>query len=225
MISSALLIAAALLIGAIPSGYIAARLARGIDIRRYGSGNVGASNVIRHVGARVGLLTGAFDCIVKGALTVAVGRWLGLEAWALSAAAFAAIAGHCWSPFIGFTGGRGVATGIGAAVGLGMWSEILILGVTIFAVGRMLTRDTALWVLAGTAALPIVALSPPIAQPVQTVLSAAVIALLLMAKRLTANWERPETEYPLRSVLIYRLIWDRDVPKRVEWTGRSPVER
>ena len=225
MLASAILIVGAFLIGAIPSGYIAARLARGIDIRRYGSGNVGASNVIQHVGARTGLLTGAFDCLIKGCLPVLVGGWLGLGAWTLSAAAFAAVAGHCWSPFIGFTGGRGVAAGIGAAAGLGMWTEILILGVSIFLIGRMLTRDTALWVLAGMAALPIVALAPPDAQTAQTALSAAVIVLLIMAKRLTANWERPKTEYPLRNVLLYRLIWDRDVPKRVEWTGRSPAER
>lgn len=225
MFASISLVAGAFLIGAIPSGYIAARLARGIDIRRYGSGNVGASNVIRHVGARVGLLTGAFDCLIKGALAVAAVGWLGMDGWTQSAAAFAAVAGHCWSPFIGFTGGRGVATGIGAAVGLGMWSEILMLAVSIFAIGRLLTRDTALWVLAGMAALPLVALAPPDMQTAQIALSAAIIVALIMAKRLTANWERPQSAYPLRNVLVYRLIWDRDVPKSVEWTGRDPAER
>ena len=223
MLASALLIAGAFLTGSIPSGYISARLARGIDIRRYGSGNVGASNVIRHVGVWNGLLTGAFDCLIKGALPVVVGSRLEMDAWTLSAAAFAAIAGHCWSPFLGFTGGRGVATGIGAAVGLGMWLEILILGVSIFLIGRLLTRDTALWTLAGMAALPLAALA--LGKPVQIAQSAAVIVLLIAVKRLTANWERPKTEYALRNVLLYRLVWDRDVPKRVEWTGRNPAER
>ena len=224
MLASALLIAGAFLTGSIPSGYISARLARGIDIRRYGSGNVGASNVIRHVGVWNGLLTGAFDCLVKGAMPVAVGRyWLEMDEWTLSAAAFAAIAGHCWSPFLGFTGGRGVAAGIGAAVGLGMWLEILILGVSIFLIGRLLTRDTALWTLAGMAALPLAALA--LGKPAQTAQSAAIIVLLIAVKRLTANWERPKTEYALRNVLLYRLVWDRDVPKRVEWTGRNPAER
>ena len=223
MLASGFLIAAAFLIGAVPSGYISARLARGIDIRRYGSGNVGASNVVRHVGVRIGLLTGAFDCVVKGALPVLIGRWLGMDGWTLSAAAFAAVAGHCWSPFLRFTGGRGVATGIGAAVGLLMWREILILGVTIFLIGRLMTRDTALWTLAAMIALPLAALA--FGQPALTVQSAAVIVALIAVKRLTANWERPKTQYPLRNVLLYRLIWDRDVPKRVEWTGRSPVER
>ena len=222
MLASAILIAAAFLVGAIPSGYISARLARGIDIRRYGSGNVGASNVIRHVGVWNGLLTGAFDCLVKGALPVAIGSRLGMDGWTLSAAAFAAVAGHCWSPFLGFTGGRGVATGIGAAVGLGMWAEILLLGVSIFIIGRLMTRDTALWTLAAMIALPLAALV--FGQPAQTVQSAAVIVSLIAVKRLTANWERPKTQYPLRNVLLYRLIWDRDVPKRVEWTGRSPVD-
>ena len=223
MLPSALLIAAAFLVGSIPSGYISARLARGIDIRRYGSGNVGASNVIRHVGVWNGLLTGAFDCLVKGALPVLIGSRLGMDGWTLSAAAFAAVAAHCWSPFLGFTGGRGVATGIGAAVGLGMWAEILLLGVSIFIIGRLMTRDTALWTLAAMIALPLAALA--FGQPAQTVQSAAVIVSLIAVKRLTANWERPKTQYPLRNVLLYRLIWDRDVPKRVEWTGRSPVER
>ena len=203
-----------------PSGYLAARFAVQIDIRKYGSGNVGASNVMEHVNPWAGVLIGAFDCIVKGALPVLAGGWLGLDIWTQCAACFVSIAAHNWSPFLGFTGGRGVATAIGGALALTMWREILILGLIIFLIGRLMTRDTGFWTFIALLALPPTTLA--FGQRWEIALAAAIIALLLLAKRLTANWERPPSGYGLGRVLLYRLIWDRDVPKRVEWTDRRP---
>ncbi len=218
--AAALTILGAYLLGSIPTAYLVARFSAGIDIREYGSGNIGASNVVAHVGLWTGLSQGAFDCLAKGVLPVVAGGLLGVELWALCAAGLAAVAGHNWSPFLRFTGGRGVAPALGAALALGMWQEILILGVATLVVGRIITRDTGFWTFAALLALPFVSLA--FRRPAEIVACAAGICAIMLLKRLTANWETPPPQYPFRRVLLYRLIWDRDVPKRMEWTERRP---
>jgi glycerol-3-phosphate acyltransferase PlsY len=220
MVESAILIVGAYLIGSIPTGYLVARYVAGIDIRDYGSGNVGASNVIEHVGKWQGILQGAFDCLVKGLLPVALGKLVGVDLWVLGAAGFVALVGHNWSPYLRLTGGRGVSVTIGAALGLGLFWEILILGLAVFTIGRLLSRDTGFWTFAALLALPVTAFA--FRRESEIILTIVLICLMMFLKRLTANWERPPSEYPLRRVLMYRLVWDRDVPKRAEWTERRP---
>lgn len=103
---------AAYLIGAIPVGVLVARLAGGVDIRRHGSGNIGATNVLRTLGPAAGVITLLGD-ILKGYLATAAAGALGGEAW-LGAGAAAAVMGNCWPVFLRFRGGKGVATGLGA---------------------------------------------------------------------------------------------------------------
>jgi len=106
----------AFLLGSIPFGLVIARLAGGVDIRKVGSGNIGATNVFRQ-SRWAGLLTLALDC-GKGYLAVVVARRLGLgPAWQ-ALGAVAAIAGHVFTPWLGFKGGKGVATGAGAYAAL-----------------------------------------------------------------------------------------------------------
>jgi len=104
------------LIGSIPFGVIAGRLTRGIDVRDYGSGSMGMTNVIRIVGARAGVLVLLAD-MAKGAAAVAL-AWLifgsDMVAWGQVAGGAAAVIGHSWPVYIGFRGGRGVTTGFGA---------------------------------------------------------------------------------------------------------------
>jgi len=109
----------AYLMGSIPTGFVVAKVVKGIDIREQGSGNVGASNVYRVVGARWGLLVLAVD-ILKGWVAVVVLYHLLLETGSTSLAlvrklvlGFAAIAGHNWTVFLRFKGGKGVATTCG----------------------------------------------------------------------------------------------------------------
>ena len=220
MVEAAILIVGAYLIGSIPTGYLVSKYVAGIDIRDYGSGNVGASNVIEHVGKWQGTLQGAFDCLVKGLLPVALGKLVGMDLWVLGAAGLVALVGHNWSPYLRLTGGRGVSVAVGAALGLGMFWEILILGIAVFTIGRLLTRDTGFWTFAALLALPLAGLA--FRRESEIILTIVLICLMMFLKRLTANWERPPSEYPLRRVLMYRLVWDRDVPKRAEWTERRP---
>jgi glycerol-3-phosphate acyltransferase PlsY len=111
------LVIASFLIGAIPWGYVAGKASRGIDLRTVGSGGTGATNVLRTLGARASALVAVLD-ILKGVVPVAFARAVGFDGAWVAAAAVAAVAGHCWSPFIGFKGGKGVATGVGAAIAL-----------------------------------------------------------------------------------------------------------
>jgi hypothetical protein len=101
-----------------------------------------------------------------------------------------------------------------------MFWEILILGLAVFTIGRLLTRDTGFWTFAALLALPLAGLA--FGRESEVILTIVAICLMMFLKRLTANWERPPSEYPLRKVLVYRLVWDRDVPKRAEWTERRP---
>jgi len=112
---------AAYLIGAIPIGFLVARAAGGTDIRRAGSGNIGATNVLRTLGVGPALLTLVGD-IAKGYLAVTAARSIGLEPWVAAGGAVTAIVGNCWPVFLRFRGGKGVATGLGTFLALCPWA-------------------------------------------------------------------------------------------------------
>jgi len=112
MTSLILVVAAAYLIGSIPFSYLVARLWRGIDVRTIGSGNVGATNVMRSAGRAAGLLAFALD-FLKGSAAAALGLRLGGAPFG-AAAATAAVIGHMFPVWLRFQGGKGVATGAGA---------------------------------------------------------------------------------------------------------------
>jgi glycerol-3-phosphate acyltransferase PlsY len=111
---SALAVLVAYLIGAVPIGWMVARAFGVTDIRRHGSGNIGATNVLRTLGRLPAIATLLGD-VFKGYVAVALGAALGGgEPGVTAAATAAAVAGNCWSVFLGFRGGKGVATGLGA---------------------------------------------------------------------------------------------------------------
>ncbi len=206
--------------GAVPTAYLVARYSKGIDIRDFGSGNVGATNVMTHIGWWHGFLQGTFDCLAKGALPVVLAQLLDQSLTVQAASGLVAIAGHNWSPYIGFTGGRGVATAIGVLLGSMMWPEFFVVTLVLGGIGRVLFKDTGLWTFISLLALPILAYL--VDRPPEFIWMTIGIGVLLISKRLTANWEPPTSEYALPKVLLYRVLWDRDVPKKVQWTGRSP---
>ena len=108
------------LIGSIPVGFILGKLVRGIDIREHGSGNIGMTNVMRILGVKAGVFV-FFADIAKGAAAVAL-AWAilayspNMVVWGQVAGGAAAIVGHSWPIYIGFRGGRGIATGFGAVL-------------------------------------------------------------------------------------------------------------
>jgi glycerol-3-phosphate acyltransferase PlsY len=134
-VSPWLLVVASYLIGAIPASYIAGRMAKGIDLREHGSGNLGATNTFRVLGAKVAAPVMVFD-ILKGTFPViAFSQWdnSGDWRWELAYGA-AAIVGHVFSIYMRFKGGKGVATSAGVfgalapvplLVAFGVWLAVL----------------------------------------------------------------------------------------------------
>ncbi len=130
-------------IGSVQFGLIVGRLTRGIDVREYGSGVTGATNVIRTSGMKAGVAVIVLD-IAKGIVPVYLGHGLAKlagigvhddRAWLAAAAAFAAVAGHIWPVFAGFRGGRAVATGFGAALAMNPLASVALIPVAALVVG------------------------------------------------------------------------------------------
>ncbi len=101
------------LLGSIPFSQLVALFAKGIDLRKVGTRNVGGNNLIQNVGAGWGVLGGGLD-VLKGAAAMWIAQSLGVPYPVWFAAGLAVVAGHNWSIFLGFRGGKGLATGAGA---------------------------------------------------------------------------------------------------------------
>lgn len=148
----------AFLLGAVPTGYVAGRVLKGIDLRTVGSGNLGATNVYRNLGLLPAILVMAID-MGKGALAV----YLGLYAFGPVVerlpdltgllCALAAVLGHSLSPFVGFRGGKGVATAGGAFLVLAPLPALSAL--LVWAVLLATTRLMSVASLAGAVVLPV----------------------------------------------------------------------
>lgn len=148
--------AASYLLGAIPFGLLVAR-ARGVDIRKVGSGNIGATNVFRSVSKGLGILTFALD-VAKGFIPAwlfplaAAGAGFDVDRDALGVVCgLVAVAGHNWPAYLGFKGGKGIATSAGALLGFAPLATILGLGVWIAVFG--LTRYVSVGSIAACAAV------------------------------------------------------------------------
>lgn len=139
--------------GGIPTGYLAAKKLKGIDIREHGSGNPGTANVYRVAGAWPGALTLAVDAL-KGYLPVLLAQRLfpgRLTVHILAGAA--AIVGHDWTPFLGFRGGKGVATSAGVFAALS--PKAAACTVAIFAAGVALSGHISVGSIAGAPAIAV----------------------------------------------------------------------
>ncbi len=117
----------AYLLGSIPTGYVVGTSA-GVDVRKAGSGNVGATNVARVVGKRQGILTLVADT-AKGFIPVFLATQLNLSSTAAALAAVAAFLGHLYPVFLKFRGGKGVATALGIFLGLAPMATLIVIAV------------------------------------------------------------------------------------------------
>jgi glycerol-3-phosphate acyltransferase PlsY len=139
------------LIGSIPSGLIIGKLRR-VDIREYGSGNIGTTNVLRTLGARYGALVLIAD-VFKGVIAVLLARYIIGSPMSEMAAGFAAVAGHDWSLFLKFKGGRGVATSLGALLPLVMPAPLTgVIGLAAFVLVTLASRYVSLASIVGSVA-------------------------------------------------------------------------
>lgn len=114
----ALWLLAAYLVGATPTSYLAGKLGRGIDLRQHGSKNLGATNLYRVLGWKYAVPVGLFD-VAKGVVPVTLfAGWAQGPGWSPVALGVAAVLGHMFSPYVGFKGGKGVATAAGMFLAL-----------------------------------------------------------------------------------------------------------
>jgi glycerol-3-phosphate acyltransferase PlsY len=159
VLGAAALIVLGYLLGAIPVGLLIGRWVRGIDIREYGSHRTGATNALRTLGGRAAASVFVLD-VAKGTAAVLLARWL-YEAgpawsveWVAAAAGFAAIVGHNWSVFIGFSGGRGVATSTGGLIGVQPLAALIVAPIVAFIMWRW--RYVSLGSISGAALVPLI---------------------------------------------------------------------
>jgi glycerol-3-phosphate acyltransferase PlsY len=148
-----LVLAVAYLLGAIPFGYLLVKWKTGADVRSKGSGNIGATNVMRTTGRVAGMITLLLD-IVKGYAAVWIaGRVTGGDSLVMSAAALAVMAGHAYPVFLRFQGGKAVASFVGAFLCLTPWALVAELIVFVVIVAR--TRHISMGSIAGAATFPL----------------------------------------------------------------------
>ena len=163
--------------GSIPFGVLVAKR-MGIDIKAHGSGNIGATNVARVIGIIPGLMVLVLDA-TKGALPAACAvHWSG-DPWSVALTGFAAIVGHCFSPFLGGRGGKGVATAFG--VFLVLAPRLVLVSLVVFVVVLRVTRIPALGSLA--AMLAITAILVGRSDVPAATLACATLALLVYTHR------------------------------------------
>jgi acyl phosphate:glycerol-3-phosphate acyltransferase len=149
----ALWVVASYLLGATPTAYLAGRLVRGIDLREHGSKNLGATNVYRVLGWRWAIPVALVD-IAKGAIPVALfGRWAAGGPWLAVGLGIAAVLGHVFSPFVGFKGGKGVATALG--VFLALAPVAVLIAVPVWGGSLWLTGYVSLSSLVAAASFPV----------------------------------------------------------------------
>ena len=234
----ALLFVYSYLVGSVPTAYIIGRLVKGIDIREYGSGNVGGSNVFQHVGRRWIVPLGVFEVFVKGASPI----WLGIVlldasvegptgSWAtnfllgfdrsspaLAVASLLSIAGHNWPIFLKFQGGRGVSTAAGGLFAMAFYQLWIFIAV---ALPGLFLRRSAVLVLISFLLLPLWTFL--LGQSLVVVWYCFGIIGIIVLRRLTANGKPQVPGYSTTKVLFNRLVRDRDVDGRDEWVNREPI--
>lgn len=179
------------LLGTIPTGYLVARM-RGVDIQKVGSGNIGATNVLRAVGVGPAIVVALFDPL-KGILAVMFPLLMGADPWAIALTGFATVLGNNFNIFLQLRGGKGVATSLGVFLAIDPWVTFLavVLGIFTMAVGRFVSLGS----LVGVLSVPLMLLATLMVPLPYLYLALALSALILFRhreniRRLTAGTER-----------------------------------
>jgi glycerol-3-phosphate acyltransferase PlsY len=206
------IIAGAYAAGSVPVAWMAGRWTKGIDLRRYGSGNVGASNVWQSVSRTLVVPVGLAQ-IGQGLLGPGIAKLAGEPESVQVAAGLAALVAHNWSPWLRFSGGRGVGVAIGFLL---MMSPPALVAFIVVALLGVALRAIPQGVGLGIVLSPVVAAAAGGSAAV--VAGCAVMAALVLLKRVLAN-AMPES--PAADVFVNRLLYDRDIRDREAWVRRS----
>ena len=220
-----LLIPAAYLLGSVPAAYLAAKWSRGIDIRKFGSGSVGASNILRTTSKWLVIPVTIFD-FGKGMLAIWLAQLLGLGAAEQITVGIFAIIGHNWPIFLRFKGGRGMLTSLGVIT---MLSPKLGLIILVISYSLAPFKQLAVGVFIALASLPLFSwfLSQPLDIEERLTITMGFLALALLGfirRLLTPRTELSKSVHPTQ-LFINRLLFDRDIRNREAWISRRPSER
>ncbi len=229
----------AYLIGSVPTGYILGRWIRKVDIRQYGSGNVGTSNVFVHVGKRWGILLGTIEFLLKGASPV----WIGMlildlhvkestgvflvdflfgfhrDSFHLVGAALLAMVGNNWSIFLKLKGGRGLAVAGGALSTIALYECLICCLVSLLGY-RFLKIPAGIITLVCVLLLPFWVIV--FGQSNSVLCYCLGVIGLVLIKRLLGSGELFPTDIPKPKLLVTRLIFDRDLMDREAWIKKIP---
>jgi acyl phosphate:glycerol-3-phosphate acyltransferase len=220
------LLIGAYFLGSIPTAYLVTKWRRGIDIRRFGSGNVGLSNAAAS-GSRWTILIVFGVDFLKGALPVFLTqiKAIDLPVYQQAAVGVAAICGHNWTIFLRFSGGRGVLTTLGVLFVLIPWLALVGLAFNcIFLPSRQFSLGTFIVLIA----IPVLSWFANnlfgISQSVSLTLGLTAITLILFIRRLTAPRSEFSTSVSAGELVLNRLLFDRDIRDRAKWLNRKPPE-
>jgi len=219
-----ILIIAGYLLGSIPMSYLVARAARGIDLRKQGTGQVGGGNLWRMTSRKFGLSVGIYD-FLKGMLMVWIASAQGLDAGQQLIVGLAVMVGHNWPVFLRFHGGRGIATLCGIAVMLPIlnpnevspWPTVI--GASTVILVTAIFRTSPLSVLLGAAFLPLT--SWPFGSSIPVVMAFLAVFVVVVVKRLTAQPLPEGITISKRRLYMNRLLYDRDIADRGAWLHRK----
>jgi len=214
MAVAALVVLAGYLIGAIPVAYIAGRL-KGIDIRRYGSANVGASNVYQSV-AHWAVVPVGIGQIALAMAGIGLAKLLDQDLSVQVAAGVAALAGACWSVYLRLAGGRGIGASIGFMLFL---TPITLVVFIVVSMAGVFARNVPVGVGAAIAVAPLSSLV--VDGPGAIALGCLCMAIIIFAKRLLGNPGVRAEGVSRRGVMLNRLLFDRDIRNRDEWVRKG----
>ena len=216
-------------IGSISSAYFLTRLSVGIDLRRYGTGSLGFSNMWQatHRKSLVPLVL-IWD-IGKPWLPLYFGVLAGLSLAQASAVAIVTVIGHNWPFYLGFKGGRGMMTTLGVGFALPVlygynppWP--IIAGFSLFVIVSLVIRNSPLGVFLGVLAIPVV--SAALGDPAALTGGYLGVFVLMLLRRLALRRNALSAGMPLGKVLLARFFLDRDIMDRKAWiNGQRPPEK
>ncbi|MFH0942187.1 MAG: glycerol-3-phosphate acyltransferase [Chloroflexota bacterium] len=218
------LTALAYLVGSITPAYIAARLARGVDLRKFGTQNTGISNLWHATGKRLAILVPVilFDLAKSWPLLWAA-KVLGLGFSGQAAVAVAVVVGHNWPVYLRFHGGRGMLSTLGIALiipvinHLPPWPLAVALFLTVL--GTFAVRNAPLGVGLAVASLPL--MSRAVGEPSALTLGYLGMTLAMVIRRLALPRRDISASLSLPSLLLNRLLFDRDIRDRQAWLNQT----
>jgi glycerol-3-phosphate acyltransferase PlsY len=219
-----LLIIGAYLLGALPVSYLVAR-ARGIDLTKQGTRQVGGGNLWRTTSRKFGLSVGIFD-FGKGMIMIAVANALGLGIAQQVVVGLAAVVGHNWPVFLRFHGGRGAATTLGIVIIIPAINDStvfpMVIAIGIVVLGTVIIRSSPLPVFLAAASLPLTYWA--FQAELNVTLAFLAVFLVIAIKRMTAQPASEALTISRKELLFNRLLFDRDIKDKKAWMLQKHIE-